>query len=157
MTQDPEKIRIAGVDDLPAIVALLADDTLGATRESAGPLDPGYHKAFAAITADPNQDLVVMEEVTEGGARIVACLQLTVIPGISHKGMRRGQVESVRVAADLRGQGLGHKLMQWAIAECRRRGCGMVQLSTNLSRLDAHRFYKTLGFEHSHAGMKLKL
>ena len=147
-------IRTATAADLPAIVGLLVDDALGATRDSVtATLDPGYEKAFAAIDQDPNNRIVVME----ADSRIIGCLQLTFLPGLSFKGMWRGQVESVRIASDLRGRGLGHTLFQWAIDECRKRGCGVVQLTTNAVRTEAQRFYVSLGFQHTHAGMKLKL
>src|SRR5215831_13665279 len=111
--------RPATADDLPAIVALLADDVLGAGREDASlPLDRDYTDAFAAIARDANQ-LMVVAEVR--GA-VVGCLQLSFIPGLSRRGAWRGQIESVRIAAALRGSGLGHELFGWAIAECRRRG-----------------------------------
>jgi GNAT superfamily N-acetyltransferase len=140
--------------DLPALVAMLADDALGATREDASlPLDPGYTRAFAAISADPNQFLAVAER---DGA-VVGTLQLTFIPGLSYKGGWRGQIEAVRVAASQRGQGLGERMIRWAVGECRARGCRMVQLSTNMTRADAHRFYERLGFSRSHFGYKLDL
>jgi GNAT superfamily N-acetyltransferase len=127
---------------------------LGSTREAAGAaLDPCYSAAFAAINADPNQLLAVGEE--EG--ILVGCLQLTFIPGLSLQGMLRGQIESVRIASAHRGGGLGHAMLEWAIAECRRRGCGVVQLTMNKSRGDALRFYQSLGFVASHEGFKLTL
>ncbi len=147
-------VRQAHHADLPAIVAMLADDVLGQTREDAGPpLNPAYAEAFAAIARDPNQFAAVLEDAGE----VVGYLQLTFIPGLSLKGMLRGQIESVRIASSRRGQGLGHVMLQWAIAECRRRGCGLVQLAMNKSRDDTLRFYKSLGFVASHEGMKLTL
>ena len=143
--------RRATAGDLPAIVALLADDMLGASREAPG--DPAYAAAFAAIAADANQFLAVVEE----GGRIVGCLQLSFIPGLSRRGMWRGQVESVRIAASHRGAGLGRRMFAWAIEECRARGCGLVQLTTDKARPDARRFYESLGFVASHEGMKLAL
>lgn len=143
--------RRATADDVAAIVALLADDVLGAAREAPG--DPAYAAAFAAIDADPNQYLAVAEM----DGRILGCLQLTFVPGLSHRGAWRGQVESVRVAADQRGTGLGRRFLEWAIAQCRSRGCRMVQLTTDKSRADALRFYELLGFIASHKGMKLAL
>ena len=143
--------RRATAADVPAIVALLADDVLGAAREKPG--DPAYDAAFAAIEADPNQFLAVVED---GGA-VIGCLQLTFLPGLSHRGLWRGQVESVRVAASHRGGGLGRRMFDWAIERCRERGCGMVQLTTDKSRADARRFYESLGFTASHEGMKLVL
>lgn len=144
-------IRRATREDLPAIVALLADDDLGKTREAPG--DPCYAEAFAAIAADPNQFLAVVDD---GGA-VVGCLQLSFIPGLSRRGLWRGQIESVRVAAARRGSGLGRVMFDWAIAECRRRGCGLVQLTTDKARPDALRFYESLGFTASHEGLKLTL
>lgn len=146
--------RRAEAGDVAAIVALLADDSLGAARENPGPpLDPAYLAAFAAIDADPNQVLAVVERQ----GRIIGCLQLSFIPGLSHRGLTRGQIESVRIASTERGGGLGRQMFDWAIAECRRRGCGLVQLTTDKTRTDARRFYESLGFVATHDGMKLKL
>lgn len=150
-THKTPTIRRATAGDLEAVVALLADDALGSTREAPG--DPCYAEAFAAIEADPNQFLAVVDD----GGRVVGCLQLSFIPGLSLKGMWRGQIESVRIAASRRGQGLGHVMIAWAIAECRRRGCGLVQLTMNKTRRDSHRFYESLGFEATHEGFKLML
>lgn len=147
-------IRRATLDDVPAIVALLADDVLGRAREvSATPLDPRYAGAFAAIDTDPNQLLMVMER----NGTVVGCCQITVIPGLSNIGRWLGQIEGVRIAASERGKGLGEILIRWAIDECRRRGCGAVQLTTDKRRTGAHRFYERLGFVASHEGMKLAL
>jgi GNAT superfamily N-acetyltransferase len=148
------EIRRAERNDVATIVALLADDTLGQSREivSDPPADE-YLAAFEAIDTDPNQLLAVMV----GGGEIVATLQLSFIPGLARRGALRGQIEAVRVASNRRGQGLGERLFAWAIGECRRRGCQFVQLTTDRSRSDAHRFYNRLGFEPSHVGYKLKL
>jgi len=146
-------VRQARRDDLPAIVRMLADDSLGATRDSPDDLEP-YLLAFEQIDADPNQFLAVA--VSDGGAP-VGTLQLTVIPGLARQGALRGQIEAVRVRADHRGSGLGAALMKWAIAEFRRRGCSLVQLTSDISRPDAHRFYVRLGFVPSHTGFKLQL
>jgi 8-oxo-dGTP pyrophosphatase MutT (NUDIX family)/GNAT superfamily N-acetyltransferase len=143
--------RARGVD-VPAIVALLADDPLGAAREDSGDL-AAYQRAFAAIDADPAHLLVVAEH---GGA-VVGTLQLTFIPGLSRGGSLRAQVEAVRVARAHRGEGLGRSLLDWAIEESRRRGCSLVQLTTDRQRTEAQQFYERLGFTPSHAGMKLAL
>lgn len=146
--------RRATRDNLPDIVALLADDELGQTRERPGlPLDKLYLEAFDAIDRDPNQFLVVVER--EGA--LIGCLQLTFVPGLSRMGMWRGQIESVRIAASERGSGLGSQMFRWAIAQCRERNCGLVQLTTDKARPDALRFYESLGFTASHEGMKLAL
>ncbi|MBE1464826.1 GNAT superfamily N-acetyltransferase [Kibdelosporangium phytohabitans] len=147
----PMQIRRAEAADVPAIVDMIADDQLGANRESPG--DPRYLAAFAQIDADPNQYLAVLE--VDG--KVAGTLQLTFTPGLSRLGMTRATVEAVRVHADHRGSGFGQHLFEWAIAEARERGCGLVQLTTDASRGDAQRFYERLGFEASHIGMKLKL
>lgn len=147
-------VRRADAADLPAIVAMLADDMLGKSRDDASlPLDPVYEQAFLDIDGDPRQFLAV---ATLDGD-VVGTLQLTFIPGLSQKGMWRGLVEAVRICADRRGQGFGRELMIWAISECRARGCRVVQLATNKQRTDAHRFYEKLGFTGSHCGYKLSI
>jgi len=139
---------------IAAIVAMLADDPLGAAREDMSvPVAGVYRDAFRAIDSDPNQYLAVM---TDDGT-VVGTLQLTFIAGLSRRGALRGQIEAVRVAAGHRGCGLGQRLFEWAIAECRDRGCRTVQLTTDKSRADAHRFYDRLGFKASHIGYKLSL
>lgn len=147
-------IRRAMRADVQAIVELLADDPLGHNREAAGPpADPAYFAAFDAIDTDPNQLVAVACHDGE----IIGVLQLTFIPGLSRKGLWRGQVESVRVHPKARDLGLGQTMFEWAIAQCRRRGCGLVQLTTDQSRSDAHRFYDRLGFQATHLGYKLSL
>ncbi|UFQ16809.1 MULTISPECIES: GNAT family N-acetyltransferase [Streptomyces] len=146
------EIRPAIADDLPAIVAMLADDPLGATRESPDDLTP-YVTAFQRLADDPNQRLVVA--VREG--RVVGTLQLTIVPGLSRKGATRSIIEGVRVHADERGSGLGTRFIEWAIDESRREGCQLVQLTSDATRTDAHRFYERLGFTASHLGFKLQL
>ncbi len=147
-------IRRATMRDLPAIVQMLADDELGKGREDAGPdLNPRYKDAFSAIEADPNQFLAVAED----DGVVIGCLQLSFIPGLSRLGLWRGQIESVRIASSRRGSGLGRVMFEWAIATCRQRGCGLVQLTTDKARPDALRFYESLGFVASHEGMKLSL
>lgn len=146
--------RRAAVADVPAIIRLLADDVLGSARETLEPDDyPSYEHAFRIIDADSSQYLLVVED----GGEIIGTLQLTFIPGLTHAGLKRGQIEAVRVASHRRGEGIGEAMLEWAIATCRREGCGLVQLTTDRSRTDAHRFYDRLGFEPSHIGYKLKL
>ena len=152
------QFRRAVAEDLAAIVALLADDGLGRGREdSRVPINPRYIEAFAVIDADPNQLLVVAVDSAGAGGAVIGYLQLTFIPGLSRIGQWRGQIESVRVAAARRGQGVGRAMLAWAIDRCRMRGCGLVQLTTDKSRSDARRFYESLGFVASHEGMKLAL
>lgn len=145
-------IRRATAADVPAIVAMLADDPLGAQRESPDDLAP-YLAAFERVAADPNQHLVVAVR----GGQVIGTLHLTVIPGLSRRGATRSLIEAVRVHADTRGSGLGTRLIEWAIAESRRQDCVLVQLTSDASRTDAHRFYDRLGFTASHVGFKLAL
>jgi GNAT superfamily N-acetyltransferase len=145
-------IREAVRADLPAVVALLADDVLGRGRDFPV-VDQAYERAFADIDADPRNFLVVADD----SGQIAASMQVTYIPGLGRHGAERSLVEAVRVRSDRRGQGIGHQLMTWAIAEARARGCALVQLTSDKSRTDAHRFYTRLGFVGSHEGMKLVL
>ncbi|KJC60827.1 GNAT family acetyltransferase [Bradyrhizobium sp. LTSPM299] len=146
--------RRAQPADLPAIVALLANDILGQGREDASsPLNPNYVDAFQAILADPNQ----LQMVATSGDEVIGALQLTFIPGLARKGAWRGQIEAVRIAETHRGSGVGQQMFEWAIDQCRARGCNLVQLTTDKTRSDAHRFYDRLGFVDSHIGYKLTL
>lgn len=145
-------LRRAAVDDVPTIVSLLAADQLAAARDGGADLSP-YHAAFALIDRDPAQLLLV---ATAGG-EVVGTMQLTFIPGMARRGSLRAQIEAVRVAEAHRGHGLGAAMIAWAIDEARRRGCSLVQLTSDKSRVDAHRFYDRLGFTRSHDGFKLTL
>ncbi|MGW8744999.1 N-acetyltransferase family protein [Streptomyces sp. NPDC055794] len=146
------EIRRTTAADIPAVVAMLADDPLGAQRESPDDLDP-YLAALERLAADPNQHVVVAVR----DSRVVGTLQLTIVPGLSRRGATRSIIEGVRVHADERGSGLGTQLIEWAIDESRRQGCQLVQLTSDKTRTDAHRFYERLGFSSSHAGFKLQL
>ncbi|MQY14280.1 Aminoalkylphosphonate N-acetyltransferase [Streptomyces sp. RB5] len=146
------EIRPAVRSDIPAIVAMLAHDPIAAQRESPEDLTP-YDAAFDRIAADPNQHLVVA--VRSG--RVVGTLQLSVIPGLSRTGLVRSVIEAVRVHHSERGGGLGTRLIEWAVGESSRLGCGLVQLTSDARRVDAHRFYERLGFEASHVGFKRQL
>ncbi|MEU3039041.1 GNAT family N-acetyltransferase [Streptomyces griseoaurantiacus] len=146
------EIRPATEDDVPAIVDMLADDPLGAARESPDDLSP-YLAALKRLSGDPHQHVVVA--VQDG--RVVGTLQLTLIPGLSRKGATRSIIEAVRIHADARGGGLGSRLIEWAVDQSRREGCQLVQLTSDASRTDAHRFYERLGFTASHVGFKLAL
>lgn len=154
-TDDPKlAFRPATRADLEAIIALLADDDLSAGRELPDlPLDPRYAAAWEEVAADPHQ----LPLIAEQDGRVVAYLQLSIIPGLSFRGLCRGLIESVRVASDLRGQGIGEALIRHAVDLCRERGCRLVQLTSTNERRDAHRFYERLGFEATHTGFKLRL
>jgi GNAT superfamily N-acetyltransferase len=147
-------VRRAARADIVPIVDLTAADQIGPPRDdSGGDLAP-YESAFAAIDADPAQLLVV---TTDERRAVAGTLQLTFIPGLARGGGVRAQIEAVRVRADLRGRGLGGALMTWAVDEARRRGCRLVQLTSDNRREEAHRFYGRLGFVASHTGFKLRL
>ncbi|WP_338674323.1 GNAT family N-acetyltransferase [Streptomyces sp. SCSIO 30461] len=145
-------IRTAVSGDIPAIVAMLADDTRGAARESPDDLSP-YLAAYERLRTDPHQFLMVAVR----GPMVVGTLQLTVIPGLSRRGSTRSVIEGVRVHSSERGQGLGAQLIEWAIEESRRQGCSLVQLTSDMARPEAHRFYERLGFVGSHIGFKYQL
>ena len=147
-------IREAVRADLPAIIALLVDDVLGRDRDLPV-IDEAYERAFAEIVADPYSFQIVGTEPADG--EVVACMQVTYIPGLGRHGAWRSLVEGVRVRSDVRGRGLGRQLMVWAVEQARARGCALVQLTSDKSRVDAHRFYARLGFVASHEGMKLLL
>jgi ribosomal protein S18 acetylase RimI-like enzyme len=155
MTVTPAvSIRRARRQDVEAIVRMLADDPLGSGRERIEqPLPSCYFRAFEAVDGDPHIQLVVAED--NNGA-VVGCLELCILPGLSSQGASRGLIEDVRVAAHCRSRGIGEKLVQWAVAEARARGCKLVELLTHHTRVDAQRFYKRLGFQPSHVGMTLR-
>lgn len=147
-------LRPALRGDVPAIVAMLADDVLGQSREvTTEPLPADYYRAFDALARDPNNRLLIAEVNGE----IVGTLQITFIHGLSRQGARRALIEAVRVASLHRGKGFGEQIVREAVEMARREGCAMVQLTSDKSRKDAQRFYARLGFEASHEGMKLML
>ncbi|MFF7634220.1 GNAT family N-acetyltransferase [Kitasatospora sp. NPDC008050] len=145
-------IRPATPEDIPAIVALLAADSVAVSRESPDDLAP-YYEAWERIAADPNQH----PSVAVRAGRVVGTLQLSVIPGLSRTGATRVIVEAVRVHSDERGNGLGTLLMEWAVERSRELGASLVQLTSDRSRTGAHRFYERLGFTGSHIGFKRQL
>ena len=147
-------IRRARRDDVGVIVGMLADDPLGSARERLeDPLPPPYFRAFEALDRDSNIQLMVAED---GDGAVVGCLQLCILPGLSSQGASRGLIEDVRVATPCRSRGIGEQMVQWALAEARAKGCKLVELFTHNTRVDAHRFYKRLGFQPSHVGMTLR-
>lgn len=152
----PEVIfRGATRADVPAVLALLADDELGAARETVvgEDVDAAYWQAFDRIDADPRNELIVADH----GGTVVGTCQLTFIPSLSRRGTERMTIEAVRVDGSLRGRGVGRAMMRWALERARERGCGLAQLTTDKRRTAAHRFYASLGFVASHEGMKLPL
>lgn len=146
-------IRPATAADVPAIVAMLADDKLGAQRETPHDIAP-YLAAFESIAANP-YTLLAYAETADG--KPAGTLQLTFLQGLGRHGATRAQIESVRIHSSMRGTGLGTELMKWAIETARARGAFLVQLTSDAARGEAHRFYERLGFVHSHAGYKMRL
>lgn len=149
---EPVRMRRAQAEDVAEIVGMLADDAIGQGRESAGDLTP-YLKAFQVIDADPHQLLAVAE--VDG--RIVGTLQITFIPYLSRRGATRALVEAVRVRTEERGRGIGARMMEWAESQARERGCALVQLTSDRTRDDAHRFYERLAYKPTHVGFKKSL
>jgi ribosomal protein S18 acetylase RimI-like enzyme len=147
-------IRRARRGDVAAIVAMLADDHLGRARERIEePLPDCYFAAFEKVERDGNLTLVVAEDKA---GRVVGCLQLCILPGLSSQGASRALIEDVRVASDRRSRGIGEQLVQWAVGEARAKGCKLVELLTHHTRVDAQRFYERLGFAKSHVGMTIR-
>lgn len=146
--------RRGSKDDVKFIVAMLADDELGREREDfQDPLPDLYLAAFEQIDQDPNQELIVVEEM----GQVIGTLQLTFIPYLTYQGGIRAQIEAVRIHKDRRGDGLGEQMFKWAINRARERGAHLLQLTSDKKRPDALRFYEKLGFSSTHEGMKLHL
>ncbi|MGD9933465.1 MAG: N-acetyltransferase family protein [Dehalococcoidia bacterium] len=149
-------IRPAVEADLPRIIELISGGTApGAVpdEDPGPPLPASYVTAFREIKASSDGDVFVAEFEGE----VVGCFQFFAAPHLANRGRRRAQVESVHVAARMRSKGIGEAMMRFAIEEARRRGCFRLQLTSNKSRTDAHRFYRRLGFAQSHEGFKLDL
>jgi ribosomal protein S18 acetylase RimI-like enzyme len=152
-TKNLVTIRRARRDDVSTIIAMLADDHLGRARERLEESLPMvYFQAFETIARDPNIELMVAEEA----GRVVGCLQLCILPGLSSQGASRGLIEDVRVASDRRSRGIGEQLVRWAVERSRAKGCKVVELLTHHTRVDAQRFYERLGFSRSHVGMTIR-
>jgi ribosomal protein S18 acetylase RimI-like enzyme len=152
MSGNEPRIRRATAADLPAIVALHAEDELGRTREGSAD-DPAYRQAFARIERDPHNAIYVIEQ---DGA-VIGCAQITIIPGLARRAVTRGQIESVHIATSAQGQGLGRWFFERLIALAKEQGCGLIQLTSDKKRAGAHRFYESLGFSASHEGFKLRV
>lgn len=146
-------LREATRDDVPALVALFAEDGLGTGGDGGETGFGPYVQAFEAMDADPAHVLAAVECAGE----VIGTFQLSVLPGLARRGALRGQLEGVHVRSDHQGSGIGSAMVRWAIAEARRRGCAVVQLTSQGRRTDAHRFYERLGFTASHVGFKLLL
>jgi len=148
-------IRRATERDLPEVVRLFATPDVGNAKNEivSDPVHPAYVDALRSMTGDPNNALLVAD--VDG--RVAGVFQLTIIQHVANTGAKIAQIENVVVHPELRGRGIGEKMMRWAIDEARRRGCFRIQLTTNKIRKRAHAFYERLGFVASHEGMKLLL
>ena len=149
------RIRLAKKEDVSVIVQMIANDKLGQFREKfESPLPKQYYDAFENIDADPNQELMVMED---DFGKIIGTLQLSFIQYLTYQGSIRAQIEAVRIHEDYRGKGIGQQLFEWAIQRSKEKGAHVLQLTTDKKRTDAINFYEKLGFKASHEGMKLHL
>ena len=148
--------RQATQDDLPQIIQMLVDDQLGSSREDPSlPINQQYLDAFEIIKNDQNNELIVIESDDSETTSIIGILQLTYIPYLTYKGSWRCLIEGVRIHKDYRGQGFGTQLFEWAIQRAKQKHCNIVQLTSNKTRVEALRFYESLGFKASHEGFKL--
>jgi ribosomal protein S18 acetylase RimI-like enzyme len=151
MNKQDVSIRSACLDDLTMIVGLLADDEIGVLRESTqASFAPSYEQAFVNVQGDPNSELLVATI----GEKVVGCLQLTQIAGLSYRGSRRCQIEDVRVLTKFRAVGIGTMLLNEAENRAKLRGCKLLQLLVHSDRVDAQRFYRRCGFESIHLGFR---
>jgi len=140
--------------DLPAIVAILALETMFGARDSADPADlPDYEQAFAAIADDPRTTLYVARR----DGRVLGTFQLILMRAMTRHGALLAIAEAVQVHPDARGLGIGSAMMAFAKAEAKRRGAASLQLVSSKRRLDAHRFYERAGFEKRLDGFKTEL
>ena len=146
-------LRRAVPSDAAALIALLADDPISAARGDVAAAEdrPVYEAALRGILDDPMNDLLVAEAAGE----VIGTFQLTLIPGMARRGARRLLVEAVRVRSDQRSSGLGSAMMRWTTdVAAPALEAGLVQLTSDAARVDAHRFYERLGFTGSHVGFK---
>jgi len=148
-------LRRAVEGDLRALMVLLSDDPISATRgDTASFADTAaYGAALQELVEDPSNDLVVVED---GNAdELVGMMQLTRIPGMARRGATRLLIEAVRVHAGRRSGGIGSAMMTWVTTVAApATGARLVQLTSDEARQDAHRFYERLGFVGSHRGFK---
>lgn len=146
------RVDRAARSDVPALITLLADDEIGRDREVAD-LE-SYEAAYDAVSRDPSHLLAAVRDERD---RVVATMQLSIIPGMSRGGATRMQVEAVRVTPVERGAGLGSAMLEWAHDYGRARGATLAQLTTDTARTEAHRFYERLGYVAGHLGFKRPL
>jgi len=146
------RVQRATRADVPAVVALLADDEMGPSREGAE--EARYEAAFDVVARDASQYLAVVRDEAD---RVVGTMQLTIISGLVRAGTTRLQIEGLRVAKEDRSQGLGAAMLSWAHQHGRARGASLAQVTTDEARERARSFYTGLGYETSHVGLKRQL
>ncbi len=147
-------IREARSSDVAALVAIFAADELGGHGDTTAPEIFGkYLRAFERIASSPDQTLYVAER----DGQVVGTFQTMVVTSLIGRGSSSMIIEAVQTRGGMRGQGIGAQMIEFAIAEAKRRGLRLVQLTSNASRTDAHRFYDRLGFKQSHLGFKMAL
>ncbi len=147
------RIEIAKKEQLPTIVGLLADDAIGAFLEEPSAMDV-YEQAFDDIQKSPYAEIYVA--VNEDG-KVVACIQMSVVQCLVHRGEKRVEVAGLRVNRRIRKSGLGAKLLRHVMEEGKTRGAVVAQFTSNKARQDAHMFYERMGFTASHDGYKISL
>ncbi|WP_431322070.1 GNAT family N-acetyltransferase [Rhizobium sp. YTU87027] len=147
-------IREARGADVAALVAIFASDDLGGHGDTTAPEAFGdYLRAFERVASSRDQTLYVAEREEQ----VVGTFQTMIVTSLVGRGSSSMIIEAVQTRADMRGQGIGAQMIEFAIAEAKRRGLRLVQLTSNASRKDAHRFYERLGFKQSHLGFKMAL
>jgi GNAT superfamily N-acetyltransferase len=153
-TLDKLIIRTARQEDVPALVAIYAADEIGGHGDTADEsAQPDYLAAFRDIEASPTETLYVAE--LEG--EIVGTFQTAILTKLIGRGAKSMVIEAVQTRSDMRGRGIGAVMINYCLEEARRSGLNAVQLTSNMARLDAHRFYERLGFEKRHLGFRMKL
>lgn len=153
---DPAQISIrpARSEDVERVASLImlgaANATMTPDEVAVEAKHPGYRQAFADVLASPDNALFVAQQDGE----VVGTFQVTLIPGLVARGRKRAKIESVHVAPERRGRGIGAVMIAHALAYAEDHGVGLVELTSNKNRVEAHRFYRKLGFDQSHEGFK---
>lgn len=98
---------------------------------------------FDKMLSYPNYKVYVVEIDNQ----VVGTFALLIMDNLAHVGTPSGIVEDVVVSEAFQGNGIGKKMMMFAIEKCREFGCYKMVLSSNLKRVEAHQFYENFGFE----------
>ncbi len=145
-------VRRATADDVPRLVELLDLGSSLPGKEDRAAL-AAYSDALADIDDTPRNEVLVAVL----GERVVGVCQVFAVRHLQERGGWCAELESVHVHPDVRGRGIGGVLLGAAVDQARRWGCYRVQLTSNRSRIDAHRFYVRHGFTATHEGFKRPL